>query len=141
QRRCDAKCISLKQCCRTDRKPTSRRRFRRISMFRFITYLAIGMALFLAGPLSAGAQQPKAYPAVPKKPVTQLYHGVKVADYYRWLEDKKDPAVRKWIDEENSLTRAHLDRITALKPLRTRLEKLLADPSPSYDGLQLVAGT
>jgi prolyl oligopeptidase len=88
----------------------------------------------------AGAQQPIAYPPAPRKPVTEIHHGVKVTDNYRWLENHNDPAVRKWIDEQNTLTRSHLDRIAVLKSLRARLEKLLADPSPSYGGLQLVAG-
>src|SRR5438128_2137556 len=110
-------------------------------MVRSLMYLALGIALALAGLSAAGAQQPLAYPAAPKKPVTEVYHGTSVTDHYRWLEDKNASAVRQWIDDENALTRSHLDKIDALGPLRSRLEKLLADPSPSYGGLQLAAGT
>jgi prolyl oligopeptidase len=110
-------------------------------MLRFLLSFAMGIALPATGLLSADTPQRPAYPAAPKKPVTEVYHGVGVTDDYRWLEDKNGPAVKKWIDEENALTRSHLDKIAALVPLRARLEKLLADPSPSYGGLQLVAGT
>ena len=44
--------------------------------------------------------------ATPKKPVTNVYHGVSVADDYQWLENFEDPAVRKWNDEQNAAARA-----------------------------------
>jgi hypothetical protein len=66
-----------------------------------LSFPAFAIAFTLATLLPASAQQPPAYPAAPKKPVTEIHHGVKVTDDYRWLENKNDPAVRKWIDEEN----------------------------------------
>lgn len=39
-------------------------------------------------------------PDTPKRPVTDKYHGVEVVDPYRWLENAKDPEVRKWSDAQ-----------------------------------------
>src|SRR5258708_6335462 len=53
------------------------------------------IALFLS---AAGAMPPDS----PRKPVVDLYHGVEVADDYRWLEDWNNPAVQKWSDAQNA---------------------------------------
>lgn len=54
-------------------------------------------------------------PVAPKKPVTDVYHGVQVTDDYRWLENYSDPAVRAWSDAENKYARKNLDSL----PMRT----------------------
>ena len=74
-------------------------------------------------------------PATPKKPVTDVYHGVKVVDDYRWLEDFNDPAVRAWADAENRYSRAHLDALPERATLYERLKALLSYPSPRYRSL------
>ncbi|MEI9897353.1 MAG: hypothetical protein WDN28_26720 [Chthoniobacter sp.] len=43
-------------------------------------------------------------PPTEKKPVTDEYHGVKVVDDYRWLEDAGTPAVKAWTDAQNRRT-------------------------------------
>src|SRR5437667_9011893 len=35
------------------------------------------------------------YPDTPQRPVIDRYHGVDVADDYRWLEDDKSPEVKR----------------------------------------------
>ena len=37
------------------------------------------------------------------------YHGVRVADPYRWLEHAEDPATIAWVEAQNALTRSQLD--------------------------------
>ncbi|MBL9165379.1 MAG: S9 family peptidase [Planctomycetaceae bacterium] len=53
------------------------------------------------------------------------FHGVKVADPYRWLEDdaRTSQEVAEWITAENKVTRAYLDAIPELPVIR----KTLAD--------------
>src|ERR1700680_4194565 len=45
------------------------------------------------------------YPATPKRPVSDTYHGVTVVDDYRWLEDDANAGVKGWASEQNGGTR------------------------------------
>ena len=49
------------------------------------------------------------YPESPKADVVDIYHGVRVEDPYRWLEDPDNPATAAWVDAQNGLTRSVLD--------------------------------
>src|SRR4051794_5592028 len=44
------------------------------------------------------------YPTAPTSDIVDDYHGVKVADPYRPLEDPDAPGSREWIEAENKLT-------------------------------------
>jgi len=74
-------------------------------------------------------------PVTPKKPVTDVYHGVTVVDDYRWLEDVSDPAVRAWSVEQNRYARSYLDALPARAGLYERLKQLRSYPSPRYFSL------
>jgi len=64
------------------------------------------------------------YPSARKSDVVDDYHGTKVADPYRWLEDPDSPESRSWIEAENRLTNAYLADIPARGRIRDRLTKL-----------------
>jgi prolyl oligopeptidase len=74
-------------------------------------------------------------PVAPKKPVTDVYHGVQVTDDYRWLENYSDPAVRAWSDAENKEARKYLDAIPARAGLIEELKRLYARSSVQYFSL------
>ena len=38
-----------------------------------------------------------------------MFHGTKVLDNYRWLEDGNSPTTQKWVADEMAYTRALLD--------------------------------
>jgi prolyl oligopeptidase len=95
-----------------------------------LTLAALGQTTTIAAP-----------PATPKHPATDEYHGVKVVDDYRWLENWDDPAVRRWNAEENARTREYLDHLPARSALRERLQRLAAASSAAYYNPQFRGGT
>src|SRR4029079_19170329 len=64
------------------------------------------------------------YPVARKSDQVDDYHGVKVADPYRWLEDLDSAETRKWVEEENKQTFAYLAEIPARTTIKERLTKL-----------------
>ncbi len=75
-----------------------------------------------------------ALPAVAtmEKPVVDEYHGVKVVDPYRWLEDSADPAVKAWSNAQNARTRAYLDSLPRRAEVQQRVDQLIRSNSISY---------
>ena len=64
-----------------------------------------------------------AYPDTPRVDRLDRYHGVEVADPWRWMEDQESPAVRAWVEAQNGLAQPWLESI----PQRARiLERLKA---------------
>src|SRR5262245_22859675 len=64
------------------------------------------------------------YPVARKGEQVDDYHGVKVADPYRWLEDLDSEETRKWVEDENKLTFSYLAEIPARNTIKDRLTKL-----------------
>ncbi|MDI1290415.1 MAG: prolyl oligopeptidase family serine peptidase, partial [bacterium] len=76
----------------------------------------------------------------PKVPVVDEYHGVKVTDNYRWLENWSDPKVQSWSEAQNTAARGYLDSLPSAPSVRERLTALESSESVSYDSLAPVAG-
>ena len=86
--------------------------------------LCLSLVVTAQGSL-AGATAPRpAYPKAPRTDQVDDYHGTRVADPFRPLEDPDAPATRAWIDAENALTRTTLDAIPERPALERRLTKL-----------------
>ena len=71
-------------------------------------------------------------PATERRPVVDHYHGVAVTDDYRWLEDFGDPAVKKWVAEQNRHTRKYLDSIRTRPAIERRVRELFTARPASY---------
>jgi prolyl oligopeptidase len=79
-------------------------------------------------------------PPTPRQPVTDEYHGVKVTDDYRWLENWDDPAVKQWSAAQDARTRGYLAQLPAYPAIHARIAQLIGNPSVSYDSLQFSGG-
>ena len=64
------------------------------------------------------------YPPARKSDQVDDYHGVKVADPYRWLEDLDSEETRAWVEAENKLSFAFLDSIPTRTAIKDRLTKI-----------------
>lgn len=76
---------------------------------------------------SSGAQsmiKPLTYPSTRKSDQVDNYHGVKVADPYRWLEDLDSKETANWVEAQNKLTFGFLNEISERPKLKERLTKL-----------------
>ena len=98
-----------------------------------MTHMHPGSLLFVALVLCTGtvlAQQngdvtKLNYPAAPTSNQVDDYHGTKVADPYRPLEDPDSAPTRAWIDAENKLTFGYLEQIPAREKIRDRMKELM----------------
>src|SRR5215469_6397407 len=92
--------------------------------------------------LAIFAQTPAipAPPDTPKRPVTDEYHGVRVTDDYRWLENWDDLAVKQWSAAQNARTRAYFDQSPSRPAIEARLKELITGDSASYYALEYRAG-
>jgi prolyl oligopeptidase len=61
------------------------------------------------------------YPETRKSDVVDDYHGTKVADPYRWLEDTDSPETAKWVEAENAVTRGYLAKVERRASFKDRL--------------------
>ncbi len=88
------------------------------------------LRLFAAATLSMQAAVAASGPSLDYPPTRKIdqkddYHGTQVADPYRWLEEdvRESEAVAEWVEAQNEVTFAYLDRL----PARDRIEKRLTE--------------
>jgi prolyl oligopeptidase len=74
--------------------------------------------------LSAAQTAPLPYPQARRSDQVDDYHGTKVADPYRWLEDTDSAETHAWVEAENKLTFGYLEQIPYRQAIRDRLTKL-----------------
>ena len=77
------------------------------------------------------------YPQTRKDEQVDDYHGTRVADPYRWLEDDNSGETLAWVQAQNQVTQNYLAQIPYRGQLKQRLEELYNYPKysvPSRSG-------
>lgn len=74
--------------------------------------------------LNPAPESPPVYPVTAHIVVTDTYHGVTVADPYRWLENLDSEATRHWVEMENHLSQPRLEAIPQRAWVKQRLTRL-----------------
>ncbi len=99
-------------------------------MFGGFRLLLILASLFLLTAIvSAADSSSAAAPGPPKaavQPVEDTWHGHKIVDNYRWLEDGTTPQTKEWVKDELAYTRAMLDPLPGRTAIEKRLTELLS---------------
>src|SRR5665213_1140497 len=88
--------------------------FRRIALSSLLASVA----------LAATAGAPLSYPQAVTGNVSGDYHGVKVPDPYRWMEDIDSPGTRAWVEAEDKLSRGYLNAIPGRDAIAQRLKQI-----------------
>jgi prolyl oligopeptidase len=90
-----------------------------------------------SAPLDKG--DPVGPPVATAKPVTETFHGVSVADPYRWLEDETTES-KAWSDGQNAHARAILGKLPGLTTLAEEIRAYIAAPITRYGGFEIAGG-
>jgi prolyl oligopeptidase len=83
-----------------------------------------GLGVDVRAGADASVSASLAYPQTRKMDQTDNFHGVSVADPYRWLENSDSAEAKAWIEAQNKLTFSFLNQIPARDKIKERLTKL-----------------
>lgn len=102
-----------------------------------MNFKLIGMNIIAASIVTNGVAQNIEYPKTKKIEHTDDYHGVKVSDPYRWLEDDRSEETGEWVKAQNAVTFGYLEKIPFKGKIFQDLEKAYNYPkysAPSKKG-------
>jgi prolyl oligopeptidase len=83
----------------------------------------IALAACSTQQVSTNEEQVIAYPKTKKVDTTDNYHGTKISDPYRWLEDDNSTETAEWVKSENQVTFDYLTKIPFREKIRERLKE------------------
>ncbi len=98
--------------------------------------LLLALAALAAVPLY-GKSPRLTYPETRKVDHVDDYHGTKVADPYRWLEDANSAETASWVEAQNAVTFKYLQALPNREKLRQRITELYdfeRQTTPQRDG-------
>lgn len=87
----------------------------------FVVLVLAASSPWRAGALLAQAAQGLQYPTTKIVDHVDTYHGTKIADPYRWLEDDTSAETAAWVESQNKVTFSYLEKI----PYRAQITKRL----------------
>jgi prolyl oligopeptidase len=94
-----------------------------------------GMTVIIAtGTVGSAVSQKLKYPITQQIDHTDEYHGIKVKDPYRWLEDDRSAETEAWVKEQNEVTFGYLNKISFKDQIFKDLEKAYNYPKYSAPG-------
>ncbi|MBV9769260.1 MAG: S9 family peptidase [Bryobacterales bacterium] len=93
---------------------------RKVQVVKY-TLLLLGSATLFAG---ADNSTKLDYPLAPKSDQVDDYHGTKIADPYRGLENAEAAATQKWVEQENALTFNYLAKLPGREAIKKELTAL-----------------
>lgn len=91
---------------------------------RWSVGIVVASGLLVSLPAKAGGDTPFVYPKAKKVEQVDDYHGTKVADPYRGLEDPDTPESKAWIEAENKITFPYLESIPQRGAIENRLTEM-----------------
>jgi len=104
---------------------------RKKKMMIYLAFLLIISFSFVFSSCQAQKKEKIIYPKARKVDVVDNYFGTKVPDPYRWLENDNSEETKKWVEEENKITFAFLQKIPFRPKIGERLKDLYNYPRMS----------
>jgi prolyl oligopeptidase len=92
---------------------------------KLLSLLGAGALFLMASSSIHSASTSLVYPPARRGDQVDVYHGIAVADPYRWMEQIDSAETRAWIEAEDRLTQAYLGEIPGRDGIARRLTKLL----------------
>jgi len=89
-----------------------------------INRISFALLILMSFSINILAQNRLSYPVAKKVEQSDEYHGIKVADPYRWLEDVDSAETKAWVEAENKVTFDYLATIPQREQIKKRLTEL-----------------
>src|SRR5258706_221012 len=86
--------------------------------------MRILLPILFVSSLAAAADNKMTYPPARRSDQADSYHGVRIEDPYRWLEDADSAETKAWVSAENALTNEYLRQIPGRQRILRRLTEL-----------------
>lgn len=103
---------------------------------------SIALSIFLSFLVSAVPAQKIEYPKPRRVDQVDVFHGVSVADPYRWMEESDTPEWNDWIAAQNKITDAYIKAVPQRAMIKDKLTAMwnyerFSAPSKIADGFYL----